>query len=173
MVPALQGHDKMVGWGNRQRQAGPRADALGHLPGEWGSPGREGGTILGRGAQRPRTSPAQAVGLGKRFRQGGDGGLQGAWLESWEPPKGFIQRAPGRFRKVPHGGGLLRRASGPLSQGGLHPGTCGSVEESGCAAVLQKGLQGTERLRRCPIPASDPPPHPEFPPFATKKITCS
>ena len=52
--------------------------------------------------------------------------------------------------------GVLRKAAVPLS----------------CRRG-QKGLQGTERLRRCPVPASDLPPHPELPPFATNKITCS
>ena len=36
---------------------------MGHLPGEWGSLGREGRTILERGTQRSAPSPAQAAGL--------------------------------------------------------------------------------------------------------------
>ena len=36
---------------------------MGYLPGEWGSPGKEGGTILGRGTERSGPSHAQAAGL--------------------------------------------------------------------------------------------------------------
>ena len=35
---------------------------MGHLPGEWRSPGREGGTVLERGTQRSGPRPAQAAG---------------------------------------------------------------------------------------------------------------